>query len=281
MRFNSSLPYPVLNKENDNYQSSKFEVELKAEKSFGQVSLEMFCTLENEGIERLIAEGKALYVMHIECPQTSFRSIVKSSLPNISTKISDHQLRGKMEVRPFVVAAATINNYTNVQLNDFYRELPLTFEKGNMLATADAIEIILHEEDTETQNLPSIITVRRVEKSEYMSIQMSSDQILIELPKEIYDKYAEYAGSRLKDTILATVFTPCLVDVFHTLKEDNTGYEDYKWYQVLEQIFDNNNIPFTQVLDGTVPVIQAVQLVLRNPLGKSFKEIEKLIKEED
>ncbi|MHC8515095.1 hypothetical protein [Sporosarcina sp. ITBMC105] len=281
MRFNSSLPYPVLNKENDNYLASRFEVEVKAEKSFGQVKLEMFCTLENEGIKKLIEEGNAAFVMHIECPQTSYRSIVKSIMPSLSAHIDDQRLRGKMEIRPFIIATTTIENYTNTQLNDFYRDLPLTFEKGNMLAIAEAIDIILHEESTETQNLPSIITVRRVEKSEHMNIQMSSDQILIELPKGIYDKYAEYAGSRLKDTILATVFTPCLVDVFHTLKEDTSGYEDYKWYQVLVQIFDNNNIPFSQVLDGTVPVIQAVQLVLRNPLEKSFKEIEKLIKEED
>lgn len=281
MKFNRALPYPVLTKENDHYINSSFDVAVQAKKSFGQLHIEAKFLLENEGLQQLITEGKAMYVLHIECPQTSYRKLQKSNVGLITVKIDDYHLRGKMDVHPFVVANERIENYTNDKWNKFYAGVPITYDKGNMLAVGDAVELVLHEDPTETQNLPSIVTIRRVEKAEYMAIDLGPDQIIIQLPQKMYDQYARYGNSRLKETILTMVILPCLVDVFHTLKYDATEYEDRRWYQVLEQIFENNHVPFSKVLNDQMPVLEAAQLVLRNPLITSFNEIEKLIKEED
>ena len=281
MKFNSALPYPVLTKENDHYINSSFDVAVQAKKSFGQLHIEANFLLENEGLQQLIIEGKAMYVLHIECPQTSYRKLQKSSVGLITVKIDDNHLRGKIDVHTFIVANERIENYTNDKWNKFYAGVPITYDKGNMLAVGDAVELVLHEDPTETQNLPSIVTIRRVEKAEYMAIDLGPDQIIIQLPQKIYDQYAQYGNSRLKETILTMVILPCLVDVFHTLKYNATEYEESRWYQVLEQIFENNHVPFSKILNDQMPVLEAAQLVLRNPLITSFNEIEKLIKEED
>jgi len=281
MKFNSALPYPVLTKENDHYINSSFDVAVQAKKSFGQLHIEANFLLENEGLQQLIIEGKAMYVLHIECPQTSYRKLQKSSVGLITVKIDDNHLRGKIDVHTFIVANERIENYTNDKWNKFYAGVPITYDKGNMLAVGDAVELVLHEDPTETQNLPSIVTIRRVEKAEYMAIDLGPDQIIIQLPRKMYDQYAQYGNSRLKETILTMVILPCLVDVFHTLKYNATEYEESRWYQVLEQIFENNHVPFSKILNDQMPVLEAAQLVLRNPLITSFNEIEKLIKEED
>lgn len=281
MKFNSALPYPVLTKENDHYLDSFFDVEVQAKKSFGQLYIEAKFMLVNEGLKSLISEGKATYVLHIECPQTSFRKIEKSFTGFISLKIDEHYLRGKIDVHPFIVASERVEHYTNTKWNKFYAGVPITYDKGNMLAVGDAVEIVLHEDPTETQNLPSIVTIRRVEKAEYMTTDLGPDQIIIQLPQKVYDQYAQYGNSRLKETILTMVILPCLVDVFHTLKMDYPSYEDCRWYQVLMQIFENNHLSFTKVMNEQVSVLEAVQLVLRNPLIASFNEIEKFIGEED
>ncbi|RPJ96070.1 hypothetical protein CW357_06885 [Rummeliibacillus sp. TYF005] len=281
MKLNSELPYPVLSKDNDHYVNSTFDVEVEVKKVFGELVIDANFLLENSGIESLIAEGKACYVLHIECPQTSYRVVKKSFTNRLTINIDENILRNKIDVHPLIVANDRIENYTNSNWNEFYSSLLITYEKGNILASSDAIELILHEDSTETQNLPSIVTIRRVEKLEFMSVDLGMEQIIIELPQKVYNQYAQYGDTRLKETILTLVILPCLVDVFHILKEDTSSFEDYHWYQVLMQIFENNHLSFTKVINEEISVMEAAQRVLRNPLIASFKEIDKLLSEED
>ncbi|HWJ78237.1 MAG TPA: hypothetical protein VNR61_09160 [Niallia sp.] len=281
MKFNNSFPYPVLSTENDNYKNSRFETTIEAQKSFGQLNINLKCDLQDSNIAQLIAEEKARFALHIECPQTSFRQIFQSDIPKISASIPNKQLRGKVDVHPFVLVNKRIENYNNPSLNDFYKGLPIIFEKGNILALGEAVEITLLEEDEESLNLPSIVTIRRSESAKDMLVSLNSPQIIIELPKHVYNNYAQNADSRLKDTILSVVILPCLIDVFYALKEDSADYSEYKWYQVLEQIFKKNNVPFSHVVDGTLPVLKAAQMVLQNPLEKAFGEIQKLNEAEE
>lgn len=276
MKFNNSFPYPVLSSENDNYKNSKFETFIEAQKSFGQLHINLKCDLQDSTLAQLIADEKAKYALHIECPQTSFRQIFQSAEPYVVASIPDNRLRGKVDVHPFILVNKKIEDYDNPSLNDFYKGFPITFEKGNILAIGEAVEITLFEDDEESQNLPSIVTIRRSESAKDMMVSLNSPQIIIELPKQVYDNYAQNAGSRLKETILSLVILPSLIDVFYALKEDSADYSEYKWYQVLEQIFKKNNVPFSHIVDGTLPVLKAAQMVLQNPLEKSFGEIQKL-----
>ncbi|HWL22383.1 MAG TPA: hypothetical protein VNR38_01290 [Ureibacillus sp.] len=276
MKFNNSFPYPVLSPENDDYKGSAFETRVEAQKTFGQLYINLHCNLQDQKITSLINEGKAKYALHVECPQTSFRKIYQSEETKIVATINENHLRGKIDVHPFILANETIEEYTNPNLNDFYTDATITYEKGNILALGEAVEVTLHELDEESQNLPSIVTIRRSESAKELVVSLNSPQIIIELPKAIYDQYAINAGSRLKETILSMVILPSLIEVFYILKEDSADYSEYKWYQVLEQIFKKNNIPLTQVIDGTTPVLRAAQMVLQNPLEKAFNEIQKL-----
>ena len=276
MKFNNAFPYPVLSVENDDYIGSTFATTIDVQKTFGQLNINLSCNLQDATIASLIADGKVKYALHVECPQTSFRKIYQSDEAKIVASISENQLRGKIDVHPFILANEKIEGYTNTNLNDFYSDTPITYEKGNILALGEAVEVTLFEDDLESQNLPSIVTIRRSESAKEMVVSLNSQQIIIELPKAIYDQYSLNAGSRLKETILSMVILPSLIEVFYTLKEDSADYHEYKWYQVLEQIFKKNNIPLTHVIDGTIPVLKAAQLVLQNPLEKAFKEIQKL-----
>ena len=281
MKFNTALPYPVLTKENDSYKNSSFDVRVVAKKSFGQLVLEAVFELNNEGLQSLIDQGKAVYALHIECPNTSRRLLIKGNEQMLTAKIEEQQLRGRMDVHAFILANERIVDYTNADWNSFYNGVSITYEKGNVLAFGSAVEIVLHEEEIEEQKLPSIVTVRRAGNREFFGIELSTDQILVLLPEQLYKQYAEYGGTRLKETILSMVILPALIDVFHTIKADPSAYEDYRWYQVLVHIFEKNHVPFERILNDQMPVIEAAQLVLRNPLIASFKEIEKLLAQED
>ncbi|MGE7921374.1 hypothetical protein ACQKM9_20900 [Viridibacillus sp. NPDC093762] len=282
MKFSANFPYPVLADNNDDYtKKSSFDTLIDVKQSFGQLSIEMRAVLNDRKIEQLIANNHAEYALHIECSPTSFRKVFKSKDSNISIEIPSEQLSGKIEVHTFILATDTITNYENPNLDSFYSGFPVQFEKGSILALGEAADIHISEDDLEAQNLPSIINVRRLEKGDKMTVDLVTDYILVGLPTDMYQHYAANANSRLKDTILSLVFLPVLIEVFATIREHEEEYSEYKWFQVLERIFEASNHQLHQISEGSLSVMEAAQLVLHNPLQQAFKEVEKLNRMDD
>ena len=276
MKINQAYPYPVLYMNNEDYTNSSFHTRIEVSESFGEVKISSFFQLQNEGIKELIAKRIGVFLIHVECGQTSFRQAYESYDNTLDISILSNKLRGKIQIHSFIIAKDRIENYTNDSLSEWYQGFPVTFEKGNFLAIGEAIETTLFEDNAELLNLPSIITVTKSQKREIMDVNLSSNNITISLPEYEYNQYAGNANSRLKNTILSAVFMPALVYIFSEIKDSHGDFEEYTWYQVLEKIFDENNHKLEDVGSDTFSALQAAQMVLRKPLKTSFEEIEKL-----
>jgi hypothetical protein len=281
MKINNYYPYPVLYMNNDDYVNSSFNTKIQVFESFGEVKIRANFELNNQGIYDLIEKQLGVYLIHIECSQTSFRQAFETNMKTLDISIPTRELRGKIFIHSFIIANEKIDNYHNDSLNDWFKGIPIYFEKGNILAIGDAIETTLFEENLELLNLPSIAKVIKSNKNEFMEVDIHSNFITISLPEYEYNQYASNANSRLKNTILSTVILPGLVHVFSKLQDNREDLEGYTWYQVLEKIFQENNLNLLDVGTDSLPSLKAAQLVLRKPLRTSFQEIEKLNKMED
>lgn len=281
MKINSSYPYPVLYMNNGDYTGTNFNVKFGVQDSFGQVRITADFILDNEPIRRMISDESCIYLIHVECPQTSYRRVFKTKNDKMEISIPANQLRGKIAIHSFIIANEKIDNYTNKYLNEWYQEVPISFEKGNFIAIGDAIETTLFEDDTELLDLPSIVTVTKSLKNEYMDVDLHSNNITILLPEKEYKLYASSAHSTLKSTILSTVIVPALVYVFSKVRDHSGDLEEYIWYQVLEKIFAENNHNLEDVGSDKLSPLKAAQIILRNPLKTSFEEIERLNRTED
>ncbi|MCA1054302.1 hypothetical protein LCM10_04820 [Rossellomorea aquimaris] len=281
MKINPSYPYPVLYMNNDDYIGTNFHVKMGIRDSFGQVQITAEFILDNEPIRKMIEDGTCVYLIHVECPQTSFRKAYKGMNDKLEITVPSNQLRGKITIHSFIIANKNIDHYTNEFLNDWYQEVPISFEKGNFIAIGEAIETTLFEDDTELLNLPSIVTVTKSLKNDYMDVDLHSNNITIQLPEKEYKLYASSAHSTLKSTILSTVIVPSLVYVFSKVREKSGDLEEYTWYQVLEKIFAENDYNLEDVGSDKLSPLKAAQIILRNPLKTSFEEIERLNRMED
>jgi hypothetical protein len=281
MKINSSYPYPVLYMNNDDYTKSSFSTELSVNDSFGYLQIKAKFNLDNQGIKTLIENGSCVYLIHIECGYTSFRRAYETKQDILEVSILNNELRGKITIHSFIVAKEKIENYTNESLNLWYKGIDISFEKGNFLAIGEAIETTLFEDQTELLNLPSIITVTKSLRTEFMDVDIHSDNITVSLPEYEYNQYAASGNSTLKNTILSTVIVPSLVYVFSKVGENRGDLEQYTWYQVLEKIFSENNYHLEDVGTDLLSPLKAAQLVLRKPLRSSFEEIERLNGRED
>ncbi|AST91079.1 hypothetical protein BC6307_07200 [Sutcliffiella cohnii] len=280
MKINTSYPYPVLYMNNEDYKKSSYHTNISVNESFGELHIIAKFSLDNPGIKRLIEEAAAVFMIHVECGQTSFRQAYETSRETLEVAIPTNALRGKIAIHSFIIAKEAITDYTNDRLSDWYTGIQISFEKGNILGIGDAIETTLIDDNTELLNLPSIITVSKHQKNEFMDVEIQHDNITIYLPEYEYNQYAMSANSLLKNTILSTVIVPALVYVFSKIGTGTEDLEQYTWYQVMEKIFEENNLRLEDVGSDTLSPLKAAQLVLRKPLKSSFEEIEKLDRKE-
>lgn len=276
MKIANSYPYPVLSIFTDDYVNSSLNVEYVTKEEFGELKIQAKFLLENEVLEGLIEAGKASFTIHLECPQTSYREIITCSESEINKNINVMQLRGKVFLHAFIVAESEVEDYKNSFLSDWYQGMSIKFEKGNFLGIGDALEITLHDDDTEFMNLPSIIDIHKGMEKEYMEVELHASNIIISLPATEYNSYANNANTNLKNTIISTVIFPSLIYVFSKIQENRRDLEEYTWYQVMEKIFEENNYSIEDIGTEKLSSLKAAQLVLRKPLSTSFAEITKL-----
>jgi hypothetical protein len=281
MKLSNSYPYPVLYFENNDYRDSNFYVEYATQESFDELKINVLFVLENLGIQNLIECQKAVYMVHVECQQTSFRKSYLTNETEFNFNVNLNELRGKVNIHSFVIAQCSINNYTNPLLDDWYTGVTVNYEKGNFIAIGNAIELTLNEENTDLLDLPSIVDIHRAENNEYMEVDMFSDNIIITLPSYEYDFYAYNANSMFKNSILNMVIFPSLIYVFSKLKESKEEIEEFTWYQVMEKLFKENNCRFDDIGTDNLPALKAAQLILRKPIKSGFLEIEKINRMED
>lgn len=278
MKINQLYPYPVLFRGNNDYINSSFNTEIDVKHSFGEVKITAKFKLINDVIERLIQMNDFVYLIHVECGYTSYRKIFPTNEDQIEIYIRDNLLRGKVVIHSFIVAQNKIKNYSNPLFNKWYQDLTFSIEKGNVIAIGEAVEINLYENPMELLDLPSIITIMKSLKKDYMEVDMYSDNIIIELPEKEYNYYAANAKSILKNTILTAVIVPALVHVFSKIATSNKeDLEGYTWYQVLEKIFADNQLKIEDVGTDSLSALKAAQLVLRKPYKATLEEIEKFL----
>ena len=73
-------PYPVLTYFSDDYVNSSFTSNLKVGRKGDEIIFHLTANTDDEKLLKLIEEEYAEFVFHIECPSTSYRTIIKSKL---------------------------------------------------------------------------------------------------------------------------------------------------------------------------------------------------------
>lgn len=73
------FPYPVLGELYNDYKNSKILDDIYYQKVGKEIIFKLRCYTDNIELRQLITQQKASYTFHIECPQTSYRNIVKTN----------------------------------------------------------------------------------------------------------------------------------------------------------------------------------------------------------
>ncbi len=280
-------PYPVLSNTTDDYIDSSFNMKLQVAKGLREICLAVSLQLENEELEKLIHNGAAEYVIHIECSYTSYRTVIKTDEADIIKNIPEHKLNGKVTVCAFIVAKNEIENYHNSLFNEDYGTMTFILHRGNVIAIGGQMDFRVTKEVEELSKIPSIFTICRCAEDvdESMKIDIDGEKIAITLCNKSFGNYKMLIGMPSMLPVLhSMLIVPTLIYTFETLKREGTDeYEDLRWFKSIERTLRKNNLILNRELLENMPSYELAQKSLDFPVDRALEALafQDILNEED
>ena len=276
---NRLFPYPVLCDNNDDYIESKFDVTVTKEEKLNDIILQFDIELDNTELLSLIREGKAEYVMHIECPYTSYRKVVRGFSKPIEYSIPKEKVNKDVYLVAMVVATSEINNFYSDSFNEDYDE-SVYFEKGSILAYKNLPRLIIVKNYEELARGDSFFTIVNKsygkEEMEPVTYDLSGDKIKILVDNNMYNKYVKFQTNQdMFPLIISLLVLPALAYAIEILRNEGNGnYASTYWYQKLCKSCELKGKDFkNDIVEGEFTAIEVAQLLLEEPVEMAFNNI--------
>ena len=275
-------PYPLLAKTNDSYRKSSFDgiAELKA--AGGELRLEFRAVLRCTSLRNLVRAGFAGYALHVESPVTSYRRLFEFNDAPFHLTLAADEVRGSLQVTPFVVAKAAIEGYASDDFHEVYEGQAFSFARGHILAVDQTTEFLLQAHD-ERETLPSIVRVEplgREAGEAALRVDCGSDYIVARLPQGMYDAYRRYAKGVYSATFLSCVVQPALTAALEKLQSGLRAGEEprTRWQRVLVHLLEEEKLDLAA---KDAEPLAVAQRLLRDPLNRAVQELEDLAQREE
>ena len=280
MRIKNRLtPYPILNCFNDDYIGSSFIVDYEVSIKFTEIYGKLLFHLDDEEIQKLIEQGDAEYVVHIECPVTCYRYIISTAEPEVEFKLNTEDLTKVIEVRTFIVLKREVKGFAAKNFHPDYAGQSFDLVPHQMLAIGTAKNYAVQRDDRDMESLPSILQIVKLRDGKNGSLKVNTDNDdynLVGLGSEAYDLYAKLGKSIFKDSVFCMVLFPALIVILQRMclgKED----EDMKtrhWFQVINALLEKNGFSLDKLSIENDTLLSVCQSIFADPVVRGFKELD-------
>ena len=110
---NRLFTYPILSDEKDDYMESIFSVDYEQTmQGVNSLKLTFDIAMNCPELERLILNGQAEYVIHLECSTTAYREVLGSVSKHIEHIIPIGRINGTFDAVAFVILKKNIINFS-------------------------------------------------------------------------------------------------------------------------------------------------------------------------
>ena len=282
---NRLFPYPVLCMENDDYENCGFNIRIKQTEKLKDIALQFDVDLDNKELLQLVREGKAEYLVHVECSNTSFRKVVRNAGNSFTYRIPKAKVKKEVYLVGMVVAKQTITNFYSSNFNEDYDE-PVEFAKGSILAYRNLPRIIVLKNYEELASDDSFFTIvcknSGQDIDEPVTFDLNGNKIKIFVDDSIYNEYVKFhTNPVMKPLMISMLVMPALAYVIEEVRSD--GIENYVscyWYQKIKKSCELQGKRFVEdIIDGDSTSIEIAQEMLQLPLGKAFRNLSAVVEE--
>ena len=272
---NTSYPYPIWGWKDD-YKSVINEEDILiteiSDKDNFVYELELLA--QNEDIERLIEQGKAIYAVVGICQTTFHHYYFTSDNAKFTIAIPRKEVNNKIELKWMVLTKEAIPDYQSSLLNDDYQGFA-TFPLGAMIGYITSFEINASICD-ELRSLDEIFVVVKNVESNDIRYSFEERKIKVKLPESQLEIFNNYGG-KYPAIMHSTIVYQALVLAITKLKDEDDSKD---WVYILKQyidVMDSDNIPSTdEVGDEGYTLEQAMEIanyILQDPVIRMFSDI--------
>ena len=242
MRIGDRLfPYPVLNKNalRSGYNKSSFSLEFNEQIDRDDNAYKLcgiHYVLSNDYLKKLIEEGKARAVCIVESPESLSRYCYDIHERPTDISISLFNVKGRITVSAFIVAAKDIPDFYSDDFADEYGDLAFDIEKNDILAADDGfISTVDFDDDAKKSSI--FLVIKDYTIKDKMQFSMGSDYIQIALPETHWNYYNSAKNVKFLQGIWFSLLSvPALTYALRELKDDHKDSSvevlriEYKWF---------------------------------------------------
>lgn len=284
---NRLFPYPVLCEDTDDYIAGGFDVGAEIiSQDINSIVLKFRMNLDNAGLKNQISQGNAEYIIHIECSNTSFRTVIHTFSDEETYRISSGKVNGEIALLGMVVSKKDIPFYRNNNLNPDYSDIDLMIPRAAILAYYNMPKINVlknYEELSKEDSLFSVVREMRLDHNEEKPIhfQLDPERIKIFVDEEVYSAYIQYQNNLImRPLIMSILVMPALTYMMEELRQGYEEYEGYRWFIKFLKLYQQQGKDFVDdVIYGEQTITEIVQEMLQLPIGKTFLNMQEMLGE--
>ena len=273
--------YPVLNEDNSDYLTSRFDLDVQCKMSgVNTVSFDVNIMMDNEELLQLVVNGDAEYVIHIECTATSYREMKRFvTCENHRIDVPASRINGKVEVLAMLVLKKDVIGIKNRDWNEDYEDFSFDLAKGSILAYNNIPAFDVVKKYEELSNASSIFKIikKLTDGTVPMEVELGSEFIHIWLGAKDYKMYSKLScKSSIQPILNALIITPALVYVFEELRQENgiENNEYKKWFISLVKSYEKRGVNLIDVINSSEKTsVELAQEAMEYPLNSALKEL--------
>lgn len=268
--------HPVLAAGRDDYKTAKFSAELSYRSDAANnlvVDVNFFTDCAE--LKRLIDDRDAEYLLHAECPPTSYREIFSSATENFSCKIPLDRVKKHLDCLALIVLGKDIKNFSCADWNEDFSRLQFNLQKGSVLAYQNFRPLPLPDDPNDFKTSNSIFSVhKKFSDDAPFDVEMTAEKIKIGLNAKDFALYRRYCSRPEMQPILnAMIILPTLVYVFEELKlEETPDHGADAWFLSLRAAYRRRGLNFDELID-TEDSLKLAQEVMSLPINVALENI--------
>lgn len=269
-----AFPHPVLGPSSDDFTDGEVRLaDVAAEAAPERYTLKFRFEVTHPGLRGLIWDGFASAAVVIECRQNLYRRryAVQIDSPTEMTIPAD-ELRGEVQVTPVISATRDLENYHPQSLNSDYEGMLMSVPRHGLLAYGPNLEFIADPKADRLRKISSIMRVVPVaDAGRAMKVNIGGPRIRVEVSSELFKSYQSVAATREGSQVLASMLVlPVLLEVFHRIKGNTDGFDDFRWFQIIRARLREIKQPCDAV---DFDPLKAAQALLDSPFARGITEL--------
>lgn len=245
LKSNLCFPYPVLRSTSIDFKEGIIQSNITKSIIDNKYVFEIKISTNNPRVNEMLNVGDAIRAVYIESGALKYRKMFNVNNNNI-VEIECNEIYGKVEIQPCIISKNYISNYYSADFNDDFKGLIININKGDLLGIGDVYEFDALLEKDILKNVASIFVIDQ-SNDEFMNFDYVGDQVVINLPKEMKENYANLRElKKLYPLLNSVIVFPVLVKLVELYFDDDESLNEYKWYltisKKIQELIDNKVI---------------------------------------